>query len=181
MSPAPQWRTVENQRASTLRDYVFPRLGKRSVADIGTVDVMAVFTPIWNEKPETARRVRQRISTVMKWAAAQGDRADNPAGDAIVAALPRHNGKSKHHHRALPHGEAAATTRPTRVTFCSVPIAQEPTSWSTKSFCTSTTASAGGPHSSPSISASFERTNNVGSGGIERCGAVRSVDPSLPV
>ena len=75
---------------------------------------MAVLMPIWNEKPETARRVRQRISTVMKWAVAQGYRADNPAGDAIGAALPRHNGKSKHHHRALPHGEVAAAIETVR-------------------------------------------------------------------
>ena len=68
---------------------MFPRLGKRSVADISTADIMAVLMPIWNEKPETARRVRQRISTVMKWAVAQGYRADNPAGDAIGAALPQ--------------------------------------------------------------------------------------------
>ena len=110
------WRNEKHaaQWEATLRDYVFPRLGKRSVADISTADVMAVLMPIWNEKPETARRVRQRISTVMKWAVAQGYRADNPAGDAIGAALPRHNGKSKHHHRALPHGEVAAAIETVR-------------------------------------------------------------------
>ena len=110
------WRNEKHaaQWEATLRDYVFPRLGKRSVADISTADVMAVLMPIWNEKPETARRVRQRISTVMKWAVAQGYRADNPAGDAIGAALPRHNGKSKHHHRALPHAEVAAAIEAVR-------------------------------------------------------------------
>ena len=58
-------------------------------------------------KPETARRVRQRISTVMKWAVAQGFRQDNPAGEAISAVLPRQNGIGKRHHPALPHGEVA--------------------------------------------------------------------------
>ena len=110
------WRNEKHaaQWESTLRAYVYPRLGQRSVADITTADVMAVLMPIWNEKPETARRVRQRISTVMKWAVAQGYRADNPAGDAIGAALPRHNGKSKQHHRALPHGEVAAAIETVR-------------------------------------------------------------------
>ena len=104
------WRNEKHaaQWEATLRGYVFPRLGQRSVADITTADVMAVLMPIWSEKPETARRVRQRISTVMKWAVAQGYRADNPAGDAIGAALPKHNGNAKRHHRALPHGEVAA-------------------------------------------------------------------------
>ena len=102
------------QWGATLRSYMFPRFGQRSVADITTADVMSVLMPIWNEKPETARRVRQRISTVMKWAVAQGYRADNPAGDAIGAALPKHNGKTKRHHRALPHGEVAAAIKKVR-------------------------------------------------------------------
>ena len=110
------WRNAKHgaQWESTLRTYVYPRLGQRSVADITTADVMAVLSPIWNEKPETARRVRQRISTIMKWAVAQGHRSDNPAGDAIGAALPKHNGKAKHHHRALPHGEVAAAIEAVR-------------------------------------------------------------------
>ena len=104
------WRNAKHgaQWESTLRTYVYPRLGQRSVADITTADVMAALTPIWHEKAETARRVRQRISAIMIWAMAQGYRADNPAGDAIGAALPKHNGKAKRHHRALPHGEVAA-------------------------------------------------------------------------
>lgn len=43
----------------------------------------------------------------MKWAVAQGYRRDNPAGDAIGAALPKH-GVVRKHQRALPHGEVAA-------------------------------------------------------------------------
>ena len=78
---AAQWR-------ASLRDYAMPRLGRRRVADISTADVMAVLLPIWNDKRETARRVRQRIGAVMKWAIAEGHRGDNPAGEAIGAALP---------------------------------------------------------------------------------------------
>ena len=110
------WRNEKHaaQWGATLRSYVFPHFGQRSVADITTADVMAVLMPIWSSKPETARRVRQRISTVMRWAVAQGYRADNPAGDAIGAALPQHNGKIKRHHRALPHGEVAAAIETVR-------------------------------------------------------------------
>ena len=78
---ADQWR-------ATLRDYAIPRLGKLGVNDITSADVMAALLPIWNEKHETARRVRQRIGTIMKWAVAQGFRSDNPAGGALGAALP---------------------------------------------------------------------------------------------
>ena len=68
---------------------------------------MSVLLPIWTAKAETAKRVRQRIGAVMKWAVAQGYRRDNPAGDAIGAALPKH-GVGRKHQRALPHGEVAA-------------------------------------------------------------------------
>ena len=74
---------------------------------------MAVLLPIWTEKAETARRVRQRIGTIMKWAVAQGYRDDNPAGDAIAAALPRANG-TKRHFRAVHHSEVGDVIRAVR-------------------------------------------------------------------
>ena len=73
---------------------------------IHTSNVMAVLLPIWNEKRETAKRVRRRISAVMRWAVAQGYREGNPAGEAIGAALPR-NGVRPRHHPALPYAEVA--------------------------------------------------------------------------
>ena len=102
------WRNAKHaaQWDSTLREYAFPRLGKRPVSDIDAKDVMATLLPIWTEKPETAKRVRQRIGTIMKWAIAQGHRTDNPAGEAIGAALPKAD-KGKRHHTALPHAEVA--------------------------------------------------------------------------
>ena len=78
------------------------------VDKITTADVMACLVPIWHTRPETARRVRQRIGAVMRWAIAQGFRADNPAGDAIAAALPSNSGR-RQHHRALPHADVAAS------------------------------------------------------------------------
>ena len=112
----PSWRDAKHaaQWETTLRTYVYPRLGKRPVSDIDTADVLSVLMPIWHEKPKTARRVRQRISTVMKWAVAQGFRQDNPCGDAIGAVLPKQNGKGKHHHRALPHSEVAGAIEAVR-------------------------------------------------------------------
>ena len=97
----------EMQWQSSLRDYALPRLGRKGVEEITTADVMAVLVPHWHTKTETMRRVRQRIGAVMKWAIAQGHRADNPAGDAIAAALPK-NGSARRHQRALPFGEVGA-------------------------------------------------------------------------
>ena len=92
---------------ATLRDHAMPQLGGRPVHRINTADVMAVLLPIWNGKRATARQVRHRISAVMRWAVAQGYREDNPAGDAIGAALPK-NGVQVQHRRALPYAEVAA-------------------------------------------------------------------------
>ena len=94
----------EAQWRASLRDYAMPRLGRERIDEITTSDVMAVLLPIWTTKAETARRVRQRIGTVMKWAVAKGYRPDNPAGGAIGAALPKSSG-TRRHFRALPHSE----------------------------------------------------------------------------
>ena len=96
---AAQWQ-------ASLDAYAIPQLGKKPVDGVTTADVMAVLMLIWNDKRETARRVRQRLSAVMKWAVAQGYRDDNPAGDAIRAALPKH-GAHREHQRALAHSDVA--------------------------------------------------------------------------
>ena len=101
-----QWR-------ASLRDYAMPILGHIRLDKITTADVLAVLLPIWNEKRETARRVRQRIGAIMKWAVAQNYRQDNPAGEAIGAALPK-NGVHRQHHKALPHGEVGAAIQKVR-------------------------------------------------------------------
>ena len=103
-------RSEEDWRG-TLRDYAVPKLGGRPVDRITTADVMEVLLPIWNEKRVTARRVRQRIGVVMRWAVAQGYREDNPAGEAIGAALPK-NGVRPQHLAALPYAEVAGAMEP---------------------------------------------------------------------
>ena len=42
----------------SLRAYASPRIGAMPVSDVATADALAVLTPIWHDKPETARRVR---------------------------------------------------------------------------------------------------------------------------
>ena len=104
----PTWSNAKHADdwISSLQRYVFPRLGRRTVDSITTADVLHVLLPIWHTRAETARRIRQRIGAVMKWAVAQGHRSDNPAGEALDGALPRNNG-TKQHHRAIPHSEVA--------------------------------------------------------------------------
>ena len=97
----------EKQWRASLREYAMRRLGRKRVDRIDTADVMAVLIPHWHTKNETMRRVRQRIGAVMKWAVAQGYRGDNPAGDAISAALPK-TGTMRRHQRDLPFAEVGS-------------------------------------------------------------------------
>ena len=105
----PTWSSIKHaqQWASTLGAYAFPHFGEKPVDQISSGDVMNALTPIWTAKPVTAKRVRQRISAVMKWAIANNFRSGNPAGEAIDAALPR-TPQFRAHHRALHYTEVPA-------------------------------------------------------------------------
>ena len=111
----PTWKNTKHaaQWSSTLRTYVFPHFGSRLVTEVSGSDVMKVLTLIWTAKPETARRVRQRISAVMKWAIANNYRLDNPAGDAIEAVLPK-TSRTQAHHTALHYAAVPAAMRAVR-------------------------------------------------------------------
>ena len=65
------------------------RLGEMPVDRIGREDMLAVLTPIWTTKPETARRVRRHIKATLKWCQAHGWVQFNAAGSVIDGALPR--------------------------------------------------------------------------------------------
>ena len=93
---------LENRRIARSGDD--PRgAGARSAPTFADA-VGSVLAPIWTAKPGGA---------VMKWAVAQGYRTDNPAGDALTAALPKVAGRATPM-RALPHAATAAplSTRP---------------------------------------------------------------------
>lgn len=107
---APAWRggekTVRHWR-NTLAANVLPRLGSVQVDAIQSRDVAAVLEPLAS-KPETARKIRQRVSRVMDWAIAQGYRSDNPVKVA-AAALPKCGPAKTEHMRAVPWQRIAAT------------------------------------------------------------------------
>jgi len=104
----PGWRNAKHAQdwPRSLRAYAFPRIGRVPVSAVTTADMLAILSPIWHTKPETARRVRQRVGAVMKWAVAMGYRSDDPAGDVLGQALGRQQDVVQHM-RALPHGEVA--------------------------------------------------------------------------
>jgi integrase len=86
----------QNQWLSTLESYTFPKLGNRLVSDIGAPEIRDVLAPIWLSKPETARRVRQRIGTVLDWACVKGFRTSEAPLRSLSKGLPRQPKKDGH-------------------------------------------------------------------------------------
>lgn len=104
----PTWRNEKHgqQWINTLKAHAFPYIGSKRIDTIGSGDVLAVLMPIWNSHPETARRVKQRIGSVLDYAIAQGWRTDNPT-KATIKGLPKHDRSKVKHRQALPYGEVA--------------------------------------------------------------------------
>jgi integrase len=117
----PTWRNEKHgkQWLATLETSAFPHFGAKRISTITSADVLAALSPIWNKQPETARRVKQRISTVFKWAMAQGWRSDNPA-DTIAKALPKHDRSMVQHRKALPYGQVGAALAKVRASEASM-------------------------------------------------------------
>jgi integrase len=108
------WKNPKHaaQFGSTLRDYAYPKIGRLSVADIDTGQVLKCIESIWQTKTETANRVRGRIEAVLDWATVRGYRkGDNPARwkGHLSETLPSRGKIQKVvHHPALPFAELPA-------------------------------------------------------------------------
>ena len=84
----------QDQWLNSLRDYVYPVFGDTTVDLIERADIVRALEPIWLTKPETARRILQRINIIFRWAKVYGYRqGDNPA-DVVTDALPPQPKKS---------------------------------------------------------------------------------------
>jgi integrase len=108
------WKNAKHRQQflNTLRDYVFPKIGKLPVADIDTGLVLKCVEPIWQDKTETANRTRGRIEAVLDWASVRGYRkGDNPArwrGHLSEVLPARGKIQKTKHHAALPIDEVPA-------------------------------------------------------------------------
>jgi integrase len=110
----PGWKSAKHagQWRSTLETFAYPTIGELDVSTIDTEHVLAVLRPIWQDKHETATRVRQRIEAVLDAAAARKLRSrDNPARwrghlDKLLSAIPK--SRRVKHHKAIPWQELPA-------------------------------------------------------------------------
>lgn len=76
------------QWITTLETYAYPFMGDRLVNDIEGPQICKALLPIWLSKPETARRVRQRIGAVLDWAYVNGLRDSEAPMRSLSKGLP---------------------------------------------------------------------------------------------
>ena len=107
----PGWRHPRHAREwlSSLERHVFPRIGRLAVRDVTSADVLEALRGVWHTRPETARRLRQRISAVMEWAVAMEYRADNPCSRITPVLGPQKD--LVRHMPALDHSQVAGAVR----------------------------------------------------------------------
>ena len=89
-----------------MTKYAIPVIGSTPIDKIGREDVLRILTPLWTKRPETARRLRQKMRAVFRWAQAHGFIENNPAGEGIDGALPKQPAV-KAHFRALHYRDVA--------------------------------------------------------------------------
>ena len=100
------WQNAKHrsQWITTLETYAFPSLGIHPIDDISSRDIRDTLAPIWRKKPETARRVLQRITAVLDYAHSIELRQNEAPTRSVRAGLGKQNAKTKHH-ASLPYSE----------------------------------------------------------------------------
>lgn len=108
------WKNAKHRQQSrnTLASYAYPALGGLPVAAIETSNIAGILEPLWQEKTETASRLRGRIEAVLDWATAHGYRqGENPARwrGHLDKLLPKRSKVQRvQHHKALAYAELPA-------------------------------------------------------------------------
>ena len=98
----PTWKNEKFalQWYSSLENHVLPKIGKLPISQITSSDILNVLSPIWNTRTDTARKLKQRIRLIIKWARAKGFfQGDDPV-ELAEQALPRKK-RSDNHHKSL--------------------------------------------------------------------------------
>jgi integrase len=117
-----KWRNARHaqQWPSSLAEYAEPIIGKLPIEAIDVSLILKILEQqvparngspagsLWGTRPETARRLRGRLETILDWAKARGHRSgENPAAWSIIKnVLPAPGKLAKvEHHPALPHAQ----------------------------------------------------------------------------
>lgn len=104
-----EWRNVKHaaQWTYSLEKYAYPVIGSKNLDQICTEDILKILTPIWNDKTETASRLRGRLEWILASATTRGFRGGiNPAlwRGHLQTILPSPQKIIRViHHKALPY------------------------------------------------------------------------------
>lgn len=103
------WRNKRHaaQWQSSLEAYAFPYIGNTRVNRITGPMIRNLLIKIWLDKPETARRVRQRVGNILDWAYSMGYRDSEAPMRAISKGLPRQP-RQDGHFAAMPYDRVAS-------------------------------------------------------------------------
>lgn len=94
----PTWRNKKHSETwlASLQSYAFPIIGKRPIETITSADLLRVLGPIWTSKHETAKRLKQRISTIFDWAKGAGHFPNENPVNGLKKAMPTVKPKVEH-------------------------------------------------------------------------------------
>lgn len=115
-----EWKNPKHRQQwdNTLATYASPVIGKLPVAEVDTGLVLRVLEPLWEEKTETASRLRGRIESVLSWATTRNyRRGENPArwrGHLETLLAKPSKIKNTVHHAALPYKDVPGFVRELR-------------------------------------------------------------------
>lgn len=106
---APGWRNKRHSKSwlVSLEQHVFEKLGAKPVNAVDSLMVRNVLAPIWLEIPETARRILQRIGTVLDYAHIQGWCSEEVSLRSVPKGLPRQP-RRDNHYAAMPYDQVPA-------------------------------------------------------------------------
>jgi integrase len=103
------WRNAKHaaQWLQTLRTYVVPSIGAVRVDQVDSMMIRDALAPIWLAKPETAKRVHQRIGSVLDFAQSKRWRTADTPIRSVLMGLPRQK-RAASHFAAMPFAEVPA-------------------------------------------------------------------------
>ncbi|SFR97534.1 tyrosine-type recombinase/integrase [Sphingomonas jatrophae] len=91
---------------TSLQRHAYPALGKLQVDQIHAPEIRDLLAPIWAEIPDMARKVRQRVGTVLNYAHSKGWRAAEAPGRSVTVGLARRAASGNL--AAMPYAEVPA-------------------------------------------------------------------------
>ncbi len=89
---------------SSFENHVFPIIGAKPIDMIDGAVVLSVLEPVWLTIPDTARRILQRIGTVLDYAHIKGLIPEEVSLRSVTRGLPRQT-KQVTHREALPYAK----------------------------------------------------------------------------